>query len=157
MDINNEKFKNIQDAAEKEYKLINLIFCPYLKKDIYFNAKGLEHLKFKRRNNARSRQDQYIRFRCLPLAPKIISLSHTLQGYQERNEMIRTKDKKKWTHEMKSVEYFEFIAVIKDVRVRIIVKKEENGIHYFWSIIPFWKMDIVTEKRLLHNGNPGED
>jgi len=157
MHISEEKFKNIQNKIEKEYKNINSIFCPYLKKDILFNAKGLEHLKFKRRNHARPRQDQYIRFRCLPLVSEILSLSHTLQGYQEKNEMIRVKNKQRWTHEMKSVEYFEFIAVIKTIRVRVIIKKEDGGEPFFWSIIPFWKMDIINEKRLIYNGKPSED
>ncbi|MFH1946827.1 MAG: hypothetical protein ABIJ23_01560 [Candidatus Magasanikbacteria bacterium] len=155
MDISDKKFKKVQEKAEQEYKNINSVFCPFLKKDISFNAKGLEHIKFKGRNKARSREDQYIRLKCLPLANKILELSHTLQGHQERNEMVKEKSKR-WSHKMKSVNYFEFVAVVGDVRVRVIIKKVEGGELHFWSIIPFWKMDIYG-KRLIHSGNPGED
>ena len=157
MEINKRQLDRIRKKAEEEYKMADFVCCPYLKKDISFNAKGLEHVKFKRRNQARSMQDQFIRLRSLPLAKKIISLSHTLQGFQERNEMVRIKGKGKWKHKMKGVEYYEFVAVIKDVRVRVIVKQVDGGELHFWSIIPFWKMDIISEKRLVHNGNPSED
>lgn len=149
------KFKKIKKQAEKDYEKIGLINCPYFKKNIAFNAKGLEHIKFKGRNRARNTQDQYIRLKCLPLAKKIVEKSHTLQGFQERNEMIRVK-RKNWSQEMKLVNYYEFVAVIDDVRVRVIIKKEDGGELYFWSIIPFWKMDI-NGKRLIHSGNSKED
>jgi len=33
---------------------------------------------------------------------------------------------------------------------------KKGGELYFWSIIPFWKMDI-NGKRLIYSGNPVED
>jgi len=155
MDIRDEKLVELKEKAELEYKEIGSVFCPYFQEDVNFNAKGLEHIKFKGRNKARSHQDQYIRLRCLSLAPKIISLSHTLQGYQERNEMVNVKSGK-WKYLMKSVNYFEFVAVLKEVRVRIIVRKVGSGEPDFWSIIPFWRMDKFGN-RLIHSGNPSED
>jgi hypothetical protein len=150
-----KKFEKNKRQAENDYKKIKLVKCPYLKKEISFNTKGLEHIKFKGRNKARNIRDQYIRLKCLPLAKKILERSHTLQGFQERNEMVRVK-KNKWIYEMKLVCYYEFVAIIGDIRVRIIVKKEDGGDLYFWSIIPFWKMDI-NGNRLIHSGNPKED
>jgi len=155
MEINEKKFNNIKEEAEKEYKKIGSVRCPYLKEGVAFNARGLEHIKFKNRNQARSNEDQYIRFRCLPLANTIIKASHTLQEFQKRKEMVGSK-KGKWTKIMKQVEYFEFIAVIKEVRVRVIVKKVDKGEPHFWSIIPFWRTNVLG-KRVVHNGNPSED
>ena len=155
MEVNQIKLDKIKKQTEENYKKIGSIPSPYLGKDVAFNAKGLEHIKFKGRNKARSNEDQYIRLKCLPLAKKIVKASHTLQGHQERNEMVKVK-RGKWTHEMKVVNYFEFVAIVGDVRVRVIVKKIEGGELHFWSIIPFWKMDI-NGKRLVHNGNPSED
>lgn len=155
MQIDDKKLDEIKKNAEEGYKKVGVVNCPYLKRNVSFNAKGLEHIKFKGRHKARSNEDQYIRLRSLPLAKKIVELSHTLQGFQERNEMVSVK-RTEWNHEMKSVNYFEFVAVIGDVRVRVIIKKIEGGEPHFWSIIPFWKMDI-NKKRLIHNGNPSED
>jgi len=59
---------------------------------------------------------------------------------------------------MRSVTYYEFVAVINDYRVRVIMKEVEGGSgKYFWSIIPFWKMDKITGRRLLHSGKPETD
>lgn len=38
---------------------------------------------------------------------------------------------------LKLVTYYEFIALIKRDRVKVIVKQIENGQRFFWSIIPF--------------------
>lgn len=145
----------LQKKFENRYKNIGSIYCPYLKKIVFFNSKGLEHIKFKSRGKARNKEDQHIRFKYLLLAPKVISLSHTLQGYRERNEMESIK-RKKWTHEMKFVEYFEFIAIIDQIRLRIIVKQIAGGKPHFWSIIPFWKTD-ERGSRIFYAGNPKED
>ena len=74
-----------------------------------------------------------------------------------RKGFEREKTHNRWEIVMRTATYFEFVAVVRDVRVRIIVKQVENGPKYFWSIIPFWKMDKITGKRLLHNGKPSED
>ena len=58
---------------------------------------------------------------------------------------------------LKDVIYYEFIAVIKRNRVKVIIKQIEDGKKVFWSIIPFWGMDINTMTRILHDGNPEED
>ena len=51
------------------------------------------------------------------------------------------------------IKYYEFIAVVGNARMKIILKEEDSGHKYFWSIIPFWKINKVTGKRILHDGN----
>jgi hypothetical protein len=156
MEISNKTFNTIREKAEIDYKNIESVFCPYLKLEVAFNSKGLEHIKFKDRNKSRIREDQYIRLKCLILSPRIIEESHTLQGYQQRNEFVEIKEKK-WTHKLKTVNYFEFIAVIRrETRVRVIVREIEGGKPHFWSIIPFWKVDNSGIKH-IHNGKPHVD
>ena len=58
---------------------------------------------------------------------------------------------------MKSVTYHEFVAVIGSVRGKVIVKTIEGGSPHFWSIIPFWRMNEVTAKRKLYDGDPASD
>ena len=52
--------------------------------------------------------------------------------------------------------YYEFIAVVENTRVRVIVKEVGTAPRYFWSIIPNWKIG-GDGKRKIHNGNPEED
>ena len=58
---------------------------------------------------------------------------------------------------LKLVTYYEFIAVVKRNRVRIIIKQIDNGQKFFWSIVPFWGMNSEIISRILHDGVPEED
>ena len=145
-EIDPKKFDTARENAETFYKTIGEVKCPYFQEKIVFNTKGLEHIKFQTLRKARSRKDQYIRFRLVSLAPKIIQTSHTLQGLSIRNVFEREKSHGHWQSTMRSATYYEFVAVVNGYRVRVIVKQVENGPKYFWSIIPFWKMDKITAK-----------
>ena len=155
--IDPKKFETARETAETFYKTLGEVKCPYFQEKVAFNTKGLEHIKFQALRKARAQKDQYIRFRLLSLAPKIIQASNTLQGLSTRNVFEREKSHGRWQSTMRSVTYYEFVAVINGYRVRVVVKQVENGPKYFWSIIPFWKMDKITGQRLLHSGKPEVD
>ena len=42
-----DKFNKIKDKAKKDYGNIGEVYCPFLKKKVSFNAKGLDHIKLK--------------------------------------------------------------------------------------------------------------
>lgn len=150
-------FEKIKEKGEEFYKNIDEVSCPYLNKKVSFNAMGLEHLKFKGRNKTRKPQDQYMRFKLINLAPEILKSSHTLQGIWETKkfEKIRTNGRNDMV--LKPVNYYEFIAVVKRNRVKVIVKQINGGEIFFWSLIPFWGMNEEYMERILHDGEPEED
>lgn len=152
-----EDFEAIRQKAEILYKTYNYTYCPFFKERIAFNALGLEHIKFKRRDKARVEQDQYMRFKLLHLVPDILSTSHTLQGKLEMKKFEQVRMHNRTESVLKFVTYYEFIALIKRDRLKIIVKQIENGQKFFWSIIPFWGMNTNTKSRLFHEGIPEED
>ncbi len=156
-EIEVKKFEEAREKAESEYKGFDLVYCPYLQCDVIFNAKGWGHLRFKAERQARSHQDQYIRFRLISLAPKILKASHTLQGITKRKQFEHEKTQGRWQYVAREVTFYEFVAVIHEVRVRVIVKQIEDGPKYFWSIIPFWKSDKSNNKRTIHSGRPETD
>ena len=157
MEISDDKFERAREQAEGTYKSIGKIYCPYLGESVAFNAKGIEHIKFKALRHARLRADQYVRLVLIPLAPKILSASHTVQGIARAKGFERERTNSRWETILRSVTYYEFIAVINEARVRIIVKRVETGPPYFWSIIPFWKMQEGTAARIIHSGKPESD
>lgn len=55
--IDQKKIEEIKKEAEEYYKNIDEVYCPYFQDKIIFNAKGLEHLKFKGRGKARLNLD----------------------------------------------------------------------------------------------------
>lgn len=157
------KFNEIKSIAEEEYKSIGKIRCPYLNRDVSFNAKGIDHVKLKEWNKARLISDQYLRFKSLNLAPEIIKKSHTLQEYKEAKSFERVKVNSRWEKKLLYVRYYGFVSVCleKNVRVKIIVKEIEGREPYFWSIIPFWKNNnhpiIKQIKKAFHEGNPEKE
>jgi len=152
-----ENFEEIKVKGEEFYKNIGEVYCPYFKDKISFNAKGIEHLKYKRRGKSRLEQDQYMRFKLIYLAPEVIKISSSLQGVWETKQFENIKVHNRTDNVLKNVIYFEFIAIIKRNRVKIIIKQIESGQKIFWSIIPFWKMNKDTMNRIFHEGNPEED
>lgn len=151
-------FEEIKKKAEALYASIGEINCPYLKRTVIFNAKGLEHLKFQKKNHARPRKDQYIRLKLLKLASPVIQESKTLQGINERKVFEVNRSNHRNEKILVGVTYFEFVAVIeRRVRVRVIVKQVGEAPPYFWSIIPFWKRQKLTGQRKMHYGDPESD
>lgn len=156
MEIEPEKFEKNKKDSEIFYKSIGEIYCPYLGATVSFNAKGLDHIKFKEWDKARSSIEQYVRLKLLRLAPEILKSSHTLQEYFETNRLERKKINARWEKAMVRVRYYGFVAIINGSRMKIIVKEVEGGQKFFWSIIPFWKnkrLDNGKNEKILHNGD----
>lgn len=148
-----KQFNEMKSKSEVLYKELGEVHCPYFQTKIHFNAKGLEHLKFKKKNFARSREDQYIRLRLLHLAPEVLKLSKTVQGISHTKSFEFIRSGARTEQKLLPVSYYEFIAVLKEVRVRIIVKQIEDAPKFFWSIIPFWKVNKQTMERKMYSGN----
>jgi len=150
---NQEDFQKIKSEAEDFYKNIGEVYCPYFKEKIAFNAKGLKHLKFKSDKQARSSKDQYSRLKLIHLAPEVLMQSHTLQGIWQIKRFEAQKTNSRWEHALKEVVYYEFIAVLENVRVKVIIKEVQGGEKHFWSIFPFWEIDKKNSKRILYSGD----
>ncbi len=155
--FNNKDFAKIRDEAERFYGTIGTVYCPYFQEKIAFNIKGLKHLKFKSDKQARPYKDQYPRLKLLHLAPEVIKKSHTVQGIWRVKRLEAQKTNNRWEHLLKEVVYYEFIAVLENVRIKVIVKEVSGGEKHFWSVIPFWGIDKEVHKRILHSGNPESD
>lgn len=152
-----EKFEEVAARAEEWYAKQEDVRCPYFNDVVHFNAQGLEHLKFKRRGKARSRHDQFMRFKMLHLVPEILKASRTLQGVWETKHFERVRVHSRTETQLKHVTFYEFIAVVEGKRIKVIVKQVERGELFFWSVIPFWGIDKEKRRRRLYAGNPAED
>lgn len=156
MKINLEKFTKIKSDAEIFYKTIGEIYCPYFKENISFNAKGLDHIKFKNWNRTRLLEDQYMRLKFIHLASQIIKKSHTIQEIRKSKNFERQKINSRWERRMISVKHYAFIAIMDGIRVKIIIKEIEGGKKFFWSICPYWKQKKDFNgiiRKILHEGD----
>jgi len=150
-------FDGVKKDAESFYETIGEVYSPYFKAKISFNAKGFKHLKFKSDRQARSRKDQYARLKLLRIAPQILKMSHTLQGVWQTKRFEALKTNNRWEYIMKEVTFYEFIAVLENIRAKVIVKEVHGGEKHFWSVIPYWGIDKEKRKRILYSGNPEHD
>lgn len=151
-------FDDVKQEAEDLYAAVGSVCCPYFSnKPIAFNAKGIRHLKFKSDEKARPREDQYARLKLLHLAPQVIKLSRTVQGIWQTRQFEMQKTNSRWERVLKDVSFYEFVAVLDNVRMKVIVKEVAGGEKHFWSIIPFWKIDAANHRRILHSGDPERD
>ncbi len=155
MQINETSFDFVKLRGEELYKGFERINCPYFNELVYFNAQGLDHLIYKRTDKERLEQDCRMRFKLLYLAPVILRLTRTLQGFSCRKGFERVRRNGVIKHIAVERRYYEFIAIIDSVRVRIIVKQVDSGQFMFWSIIPFWNR--VGESKRIDFGDPEED
>lgn len=155
--FNEVDFEEVKKKAEAFYASIGEIRCPYLNEIISFNALGLKHLRFKSDKVARPRSEQYARLKLLTLAPQVLSLSRTVQGISHTKHFERTRMHSRVDIILKPVSYYEFIAVLENVRLKVIVKQISEGQKFFWSVIPYWKIDLTKRRRVLHSGDPESD
>lgn len=152
-----QDFEKIRADAEKFYVAIGDVHCPYFGEKIIFNSTGFKHLKFKSNQVARPRSEQYARLKLLILAPQVLSLSRTVQGISHTKHFERIRVYSRTDIILKPVSYYEFIAVLENVRIKIVVKQVDGGPKFFWSIIPFWKIDSANSRRILHSGDLEHD
>lgn len=155
MTINQESFDFIKSRGEELYKSFKPVKCPYFNDLVYFNWQGLRHLKFKGDRSERLPQDQRMRFKLLYLAPTLLKLTRTVQGVCVRKGFERVRRNSKTQIIAVERKYYEFIAVLDGVRIRVIVKQVDTGDLLFWSIIPYWSFDGAD--RVIAFGNSEED
>lgn len=156
--ISPEDMEKTKEECRKKYDQIKSVICPYFNESISFNNKGFEHLIFKSKNIPRILIDQYIRLKLLPLSKIVLETTHTVQEFQEKSEAVQVNTNSKWNKRIVPVRYWGFVAVLKNTRIKVIVKEIQGGQKHFWSIIPFWKNDKKNDnKKILHVGNMEED
>ena len=155
--FNKQDLAEVKRKAEDLYATIGMVYCPYFREKISFNATGLRHLKFKTDRQARSQQDQYARLKLLPLAPQILQASHTVQGFWKTRLFVSQKTNSRWERVMKEVVFYEFVAVLNNIRAKVIVKEVRGGEKHFWSVIPYWDIDKKNSIRILYGGDPEND
>ncbi len=144
IEISDEKFKEVRHQAEILYKKIGAINCPYLGRTVHFSTVGFQHILFKDWNTTRNRVEQYTRLKLIPLARRVIEKSNTLQEYDRRPLWVRLKMRGTWQRQLRSVQYYGFVAVFpeKEVRVKVIVKEIQGETPIFYSIYPSWRVEV---------------
>ncbi len=116
--------------AKELFLKIRYVDCPaFPKEKIIFNAKGLHHLFYKGARKVQTRTKAEIRTR-MKLLPLAIELLKIMPVYQEESSYrLKNKDYRFWAFE----------GIIRERRIKVIVRQVGNGAKHFWSVIPGWR------------------
>ena len=127
-----------------------MVYNPYFKSQVIFNSDGLHHLQFSARRE-RNKKEQLLKFSLLPLAFVIIKNSGTLQEYRKGLTAVGKKSKDGLTP-MKETEYWGFVAIVGEnkIKIRVVAKRVGDGNIIFWSVMPFSK--LKGGQKLYTNG-----
>lgn len=139
-----EEFAERKQKAKDLYSKISSVYCPYFKEKIVFNSDGFHHLQFSARRE-REKSSQLLKFRLLPLAIDTLRSAGTVQELRTLLGPVG-KVSSKGEIPLKHIAYFGFIAILKDIKVRVIVRKAGAGNYHFWSVMPDTKIQKGKQK-----------
>jgi hypothetical protein len=149
---NLEEYQSIRNSTQNFYNQKQYIRCPALNNEmVHFTSEGFNHLVYKNDRNERDKGIQIMKFKLLPRAVEIIGLSTTYQEYDENIKDIRKKKHKKIVCESAVVKYWGLVAVIRNTRVKVIIRQIGNGQKHFWSVIPAWKKCHYRDTKFISN------
>ena len=151
MEGRNEQTKNyhkMREQARVFYTQIIKINCPAFNNEpVYFTAGGFRHLVCKSNRKERQKNVQVAKFGLLKKVVFLISRTTTHQEYEERLLQGRL------------IQYWGFVAIINNFRIKVIVHQIGYGKKEFLSVIPAWKIYHYKDIKLISNvvGDSGDD
>lgn len=74
---NSYNYKQAKEAYQIFYRSINSVFSPVLQERVVFSSEGVNHIIFKNSRSEREKSSQILRFKLLPLAKILVSISTT--------------------------------------------------------------------------------
>ena len=82
MMVHRDNFKKFLQEKHNWYKNIGLVYCPILKENIIFNAKGFYHLRYHSSNKERTVAEQIYKINLLPLVIPVIKKAKDIFEYK---------------------------------------------------------------------------
>lgn len=150
----NEIFKELKQQAKEYYHSLDKIKCPALDDYVIFNSEGFHHLRYNSSLSERSKFEQRNKFAYLPEAVEIIKKTTTIQEIREFLEPVGLKDQSGFRKTVK-VTYYAFWAMHqRNIRIKVIVRKIEDGQYSFRSLMPYWFEKKINGKLIRYFSSP---
>lgn len=121
-------------SAKATYDSLRRIYCPILKEDVVFNARGFHHLLYNADGTPRDANERIHKLTLIPLAEPVIRNATSID--EERVIEIRTSRKK--NAPIKKARCYSLVAVVgrkNPVVVRVVLIKIGTGNLMFRSIM----------------------
>ena len=150
MEPNAEVFSKAKEKAQVVYSAKREIWSPYFNQNIVLTSDGFHHLQFSAERE-RTKREQLLKFRLLPLGLEIIRKAGTLQEYRKGFAATGPRYARDGMIKMKPAEYWGFVAIIgeKKVKVRTVLRRVGDGNVTFWSVMFGSKMKDGNQKLFM--------
>lgn len=121
-------YRELEKEMKALYKTLNKAYCPCLKEDVVFNAKGFHHLKYDGLNKMRKIKTQMYKMGLLPLAVPVIKKAIEIDKYIPKRYLKNIG---------KYAEGWSLKAVVGKQKtiVKVILRRIGNGNITFLSIM----------------------
>ena len=145
--IGEKSFVEKKEKARQLFEQQRTLYNPYFDRKIILNSDGFHHLQFSAQRE-RSKEEQKLKFRLLPLAFEVIRKSGTVQEYRKSLIPIGKRYSRDGSFKMKTVEYWGFMAIVglRSIRIRVILRRVGDGNITFWSVMPHSKIKNGRQK-----------
>lgn len=140
MRFSKNDFRKIKKKAERYYKSIGSVYCPFFAEKVYFTSSGLHHIFYKSGSGKTRRQYNQVlmRLKLLHLAPMLVAITTTVQEFDQYDGKAK---------------YWGFIAILNRNKIKVIVRQTPGGQRHFFSIFPKWVTRRKSDKqKTLANG-----
>jgi hypothetical protein len=130
-----ENYRTLRDRVKELFEYNPTIRCPYFDSDVVLNGEGLHHLRYSAERE-RSKPEQMLKFRLVPLALEVILKSGTVQEYRRIWQPIG-KVGVNGLRPAKEIEYWGLVAIIgsRPDKIRVILRRVGTGNITFWSVM----------------------
>lgn len=145
-----QQFYKLMEKSKLFYQSVGEFFCPALQAKIKFNSDGFHHLRYDNTRAERAKQEQKNKMSFLKEAVGILKITTTTQEYRKTVQVIG-KPRQDGFRKTSFVEYFGFVAITniaKGIRIKVIVRRVGDGDHHFWSLMPKWRQERITDNQV---------
>ena len=136
--------KTLREKAKEKYAKIGEISCSaFPNETIIYNAKGLNHIFYKRARSGRSKINAATKVRLLDRAVELLERSTVFQEEDSYSGIYRKKRRKH--------KFWAFEGVIRNRRIKVIIRQIGRGKKHFWSVIPAWRKSKFGVRNIRSN------
>lgn len=136
--------KTLKEKAKEKYSQIGEVSCPaFPDETIVFNAKGFNHIFYKGARSGRRKDSIAVRVRLLDRAAELLEISTIFQEEDSYKGVHKGKRKK--------YHFWAFEGVIRNRRIKVIIRQVGEGKKHFWSVIPSWRKSRFGIRNIRSN------
>ena len=122
-----------RDEARAFYEKIGSVWCPAIRRPVFFTSRGFDHLLYKGPAVARSADEQAVRLSLLPAAMATAAVATTFQEHELRRGG--------------GEEFWGLIAVAGSRKIKVVLRQIGTSPVNFWSVVPNWRTSLRRDRR----------